>query len=84
MKYNYIIRILLVTKIIIITLFITLMIFGCDIEHKIDDASAKCQDKISELLDGIEEVCLTKEEILELVSSITIDQGADVCTEEGP
>ena len=86
MKYSYIIRILLIIKIIIITLFITLMTLGCDIDSKIDDASAKCQNKISELLEGVEEVCLTKEEILELVNSINISGGADtdVCTEEGP
>ena len=69
---------------IIVAFFISLLIFGCDIESRIDDASAKCQDKISELLEGVEEICLTKEEILELVSSININEGADVCSEEGP
>ena len=54
---------------IIVAFFISLMIFGCDIEGKIDDASDKCQDKISELLDGVEDICLTKEEILELLHS---------------
>ena len=62
------------------------MTFGCDIDSKIDDASAKCQNKISELLEGVEEVCLTKEEILELVNSINISGGTDTdaCAEEGP
>ena len=71
---------------IIVAFFISLMIFGCGIEGKIDDASTKCQDKISELLDGVEDICLTKEEILELVSSIVISQNEDagVCIEEGP
>ena len=69
---------------IIVAFFISLLIFGCDIESRIDDASAKCQVKISELLEGVEEICLTKEEILELVSSININEGADVCSEEGP
>ena len=69
---------------IIVAFFISLLIFGCGIERRIDDASAKCQDKISELLEGVEEICLTKEEILELVSSININEGADVCSEEGP
>ena len=69
---------------IIVAFFISLLIFGCGIESRIDDASAKCQDKISELLEGVEEICLTKEEILELVSSININEGADVCSEEGP
>ena len=69
---------------IIVAFFISLMIFGCDIEGKIDDAGARCEDKISELLEGVEEICLTKEEILELVGSITINEDADVCSEEGP
>jgi hypothetical protein len=56
---------------IIIVFFISLMIFGCDIEGKIDDASTRCEDKISQLLEGVEDICLTKEEILELVRSIT-------------
>tara|TARA_Y100000310_G_scaffold117882_1_gene116625 strand:+ start:84 stop:317 length:234 start_codon:yes stop_codon:yes gene_type:complete len=69
---------------IIIGFFISLMIFGCDIEGKIDDASDKCENKISELLEGIEDICLTKEEILDLVRSIEDDDGADACSEEGP
>ena len=57
--------------IIIVGFAIIIMIFGCDIEGKIDDASMRCEDKISELLEGVEDICLTKEEILELVRSIT-------------
>jgi len=75
MKYVYI---------IIIALFISLMIFGCDIEGKIDDASGKCENKISELLEGIEDICLTKEEILDLVRSIETGEDATACSEEGP
>ena len=69
---------------IMVAFFISLMIFGCDIEGKIDDAGARCEDKISELLEGVEDICLTKEEILELISSNNINEGADVCSEEGP
>ena len=54
---------------IMVAFFISLMIFGCGIESKIDSASTKCQDKISELLEGVEGICLTKEEILELLHS---------------
>ena len=57
--------------IIIAGFAIIIMIFGCDIEGKIDKASMRCEDKISELLEGVEDICLTKEEILELVRSIT-------------
>ncbi len=69
---------------IMVAFFISLMIFGCGIESKIDSASTKCQDKISELLEGVEGICLTKEEILELVGSITINEDADTCSGEGP
>jgi hypothetical protein len=69
---------------IIVAFFISLIIFGCGIESKIGDASAKCQDKISELLEGVEDICLTKEEILDLISFIKINEDADVCSEEGP
>ena len=69
---------------IIIFFFISLIIFGCDIEGKIDEASVRCEDKISELLEGVEDICLTKEEILELVGSITINEDADACSKEGP
>ena len=47
-----------------------IMFLGCGIEEKIDTAANKCEDKISKVLEGIENVCLTKEEILELISSI--------------
>jgi len=56
--------------IIIAGFAIIIMIFGCDIEGKIDDASMRCEDKISELLEGAEDICLTKEEILELITSV--------------
>ena len=49
---------------------IIIMIFGCDIEGRIDDASMRCEDKISQLLEGVEDICLTKEEILELINSV--------------
>lgn len=69
---------------IMVAFFISLMIFGCGIEGKIDDAGTRCEDKISELLEGVEDICLTKEEILELINSINVNEDADVCSEEGP
>ena len=47
-------------------------------------ASKKQQETVSKLLEDVEGICLTKEEILELVSSIKIYEDAGVCTEEGP
>ena len=64
MKYIYV---------IIVAIFISLMIFGCDIEGKIDNASTRCEDKIDKifhLLESVEDICLTKEEILELINSV--------------
>ena len=47
-----------------------IMFFGCEIEETIDKAANRCEDKISKVLESVEDVCLTKEEILELVRSI--------------
>jgi hypothetical protein len=70
--------------IIIIGFAILLMIFGCEIEEQVNKAANRCEDKISKILESVEDVCLTKEEILELISSNKIDEGADTCSEEGP
>jgi hypothetical protein len=51
-------------------LLIIMMLFGCDIENKIDKAAGRCEDKIANVLEHVENACLTKEEILELVRSI--------------
>lgn len=66
---------------IVIAFFISLILFGCGIEGKIDNASVRCEEKISELLEGIEEVCLTKEEILELISSTDMSKDTEVFDE---
>ena len=52
------------------------MLFGCEIEEKIDKAASKCEDKISKVLESVENTCLTKEEILELVRSVKGDGDA--------
>ena len=56
--------------IIIIGFAILLMIFGCEIEEQVNKAANRCEDKISKVLESVEDVCLTKEEILELITSV--------------
>ena len=56
--------------IIIVGFAIILMIFGCEIEEQVNKAANRCEDKISKVLEGVEDICLTKEEILELITSI--------------
>jgi len=57
--------------IIIIGLAIILMILGCEIEEQVNKAAHRCEDKISQVLESVEDACLTKEEILDLLNSIT-------------
>ena len=52
---------------IIISLLFPLLICGCGIEEKIDTAADHCEDKILKLLESVETLCLTKEEILTLI-----------------
>ena len=56
--------------IIIIGLAIILMFFGCEIEEQVNKAANRCEDKIAQVLESVEDACLTKEEILELISAI--------------
>ena len=55
---------------IIISLLFPLLICGCGIEEKIDTAADHCEDKILKLLESVETLCLTKEEILTLIYTI--------------
>jgi len=52
---------------IIISLLLSLLICGCGIEEKIDTAADQCENKILKLLETVEALCLTKEEILTLI-----------------
>ena len=79
MKINTII------KFVIISFIFILMILGCEIEERIDKAADRCEDKISKVLEGVEDICLTKEEILELINSIKESEDASdtfICEED--
>jgi hypothetical protein len=52
---------------ILISLGILLLTGACDIESKIDRAADKCEERVTTILEEFEDVCLTKEEILELL-----------------
>jgi hypothetical protein len=57
-------------------LSIIMILFGCGIESKIDQAASRCEAKIANALKYVENACFTKEEILELVR--TIDNHKDI------
>ena len=60
-----------VISFIIFFVVISLMLFGCGgIERKIENAGNKCEDEIAKILENVGDICLTKEEILDLVRSI--------------
>jgi len=80
MKFNKLI------SFIILFFIVILMIFGCEIEEKINKAADRCEDKISRVLEGVEDICLTKEEILELINSAQEPEdvnGPYTCEEDG-
>ena len=63
-------------------LFALVSLTGCGLDKKINDATAKCETIVSEALEGLEDTCLTKEEILELISHLNLDKHntQDVCS----
>jgi hypothetical protein len=53
-----------------VVLFSLGALMGCGIEEKINDAGEKCEDKIYEALEHVEDVCLTKDQIWELLYEV--------------
>jgi hypothetical protein len=49
---------------------IVLAVVSCNIEDTVEDASKKCEDEIAKVVQSVESVCLTKEEILEIIYSV--------------
>jgi len=49
---------------------IVLIVISCNIEDTIKDARKKCEDEIAKVVQSVESVCLTKEEILEIIYSV--------------
>ncbi len=64
----------------IMSFVVAITLFGCGIEERVDKAANRCEDKISKILEGLENVCLTKEEILELLNAYEtpVDAGSIV------
>jgi len=60
-----------------IIIFVLLLVCGCEIEEKIDRAATRCEDKILKALEGVENACLTKEEILELINSVKQNENVE-------
>ena len=55
---------------IFISIVLTTLFCGCGIEEQVNKAVEKCEDKGARALEGVEDVCLSKEEVLELIDSI--------------
>ena len=58
------------------------LIIGCDIENAIDDASQRCvnasqrcEDEIAKIIENIENSCITKDELLDIIDSVRAQNG---------
>jgi hypothetical protein len=60
---------------------IILAVVSCNIEDTIENASKKCEDEIAKVVQSVESVCLTKEEILEIIYSVRTRGDGDVVEE---
>lgn len=65
-------------------LFSMFLIIGCGIEKRIDNATSKCESIVSEALEGLEETCLTAEDLLDLIAHLQQVEGDtnDFCEED--
>jgi hypothetical protein len=54
-----------------------IFLVGCGIEKKINNATDKCENIVSEALEGLEGTCLTKEDILYLINSSQTNNNND-------
>tara|TARA_R110000824_G_scaffold54557_7_gene150595 strand:- start:119 stop:355 length:237 start_codon:yes stop_codon:yes gene_type:complete len=65
-------------------LFSMFLIIGCGIEKRIDNATSKCESIVSEALEGLEETCLTGEDLLDLIAHLQQVEGDtnDFCEED--
>jgi hypothetical protein len=52
---------------------------GCGIEEQVNKAATRCEDKISKILESVENGCLTKEEVLELLRAYEAPTDVDSC-----
>ena len=43
---------------------------GCDINRAIDGASQRCEDEIAKIIENIENSCITKDELLDIIDSV--------------
>ena len=52
--------------------------FGCDIQGAIDGASHRCEDEIAKIIESIEDSCITKDELLDIIDSIRIQNDRSI------
>ena len=58
------------------------MLCACGVEEEIDKAAKKCEEQVAKALENVENICLTKEDVLELMRSARNNTDED--TEEKP
>jgi hypothetical protein len=46
---------------------IFLSFISCNIEDTVKNASEKCEDEIAKIIQSVEDTCLTKDELLEII-----------------
>ena len=62
-----------------ILILLLLLPTGCDIDGAINDASQRCEDEIAKIIENIENSCITKDELLDIIDSVRTqnDQSTD-------
>ena len=58
-----------------ILILLLLLTTGCDINHAIDSASQRCEDEIAKIIENIENSCITKDELLDIIDSVRTQNG---------
>jgi hypothetical protein len=60
-------------------LVLSLLMAACDIEGAIGNASQRCEDEIAKIIQSIESTCLTKDELMDIIDSVRVqnDQRSD-------
>ncbi len=51
---------------------------GCGIDHAINNAGQRCEDEIAKIIENIEDSCITKDELLDIIDSIRIQNDRSI------
>ena len=61
--------------ILILLLFLSA---GCDIQGAIHGASQRCEDEIAKIIESIEDSCITKDELLDIINAARTQNNYDI------